>query len=1470
MKKLIAWVTIAFCMLKSVNVFAQIDLNKGLIAYYPFNGNANDASGNGNNANFNNATPALDYYGNPNSAYYFNGADNYIRIPNAPSINPANTISVCAWVKPMGFYKGKCHGNSILMKGDGDYLTGSYLLRFDDNFITKGNNCVNALVDTVKQTYYGLANTYNQADTPYVEKNVWQSLVYTYDGSTSRLYVGCLLVSEVNDPGRTFSNSYDLFLGRLNSIQYPYWFNGVLDEVRIYNRALNVDEIKAYSFSCKDELPCNNWLNVTQNVSGIQIGDLDISGKKITVEATFNRTKPYTGNELYAGNLVSKHAYPTDVNYLLRPNTAEITTTNGYFRTPDICDIELNKTYHVAMVYDGSTLKFYRDGYLMSLVPCTGDLYQNNYITAIGTYAADPINYHTTNFEGYINEVRIWNVVRTQAQLREYMNGSLPNPATQTGLLAYYTFDDLKNKQGNSFWDGSLIGDATINNINPQCTFISDSCSSSNLPVIGNIINAYTPVLALDKCENTLTVTDASAFKAGDTVLIIQMKGAVVDNSNSSSFGNIINYNSAGNYEFNYVKSINSNNIILQNTLERSYEIPNGKVQLVRVPYYSGVAVSSTLSCPAWDGSKGGVIVLNAKDSVVLNSPVDVSGKGFRGGTGVNTGLLVTNCFTNGYNYSKGNIIAAQKGESITSIDDNILCGKGAPAAGGGGGLDHNSGGGGGGNGGPGGFGGYQLNVCGSSPYDNRGIGGRALSYSGTSNKIFMGSGGGAGHANNPGNTPPDGGNGGGIIIITTPKLINNTQQIISNGGDATQCTNASDCHDGMGGGGAAGTILLNVQQFVNNLVVNTNGGKGADIVTSNVLSAGLIGPGGGGGGGILWVSSPSLSSGINYSSLGGARGVIINDSNNPWGSVNGSSGQTLFNLTLPFDNTSFKKNIDSIRFAKTLSGCNSFLFSGIAYTNSSPVVNWQWSFGDGGTASSQNISHTYSSPGTYTVKLIGTDINGCKDSISQQVIISIVNANATGDTTICSGSSAQLNVTVIGTASYLWSPSNGLSSTTIANPIANPTDTTKYFVTVTDESGCKVIDSVTVNVAPLPVISTINDTTICPGTSVTLTTTGNNSNTYSWSPGTGLNNAGIKNPVASPKTQTKYIVTATTTSGCKSKDSVTVSLYPAATITTSNDTTICHDTNVQLSASGGVNYSWSPAGSLNNPDIANPVANPDATTNYIVTVTDGNSCAYKDSVKVSVIEKAQFSISPDQSVCPGQSVTISATGGGTYQWSPDTVFANPSLATQTVAPGVTTTYTVTINANNFCNDQSVKSTTVSIKPDAVIGTRKDNDIDCIHTGTRLYAAGAATYEWSPTSGLDDATKSNPMCSIDATTTYIVKGTTSAGCTGYDTITVYVTNDGGDIFQMPSAFTPNGDGLNDCFGISKWGDITNLQFEIFNKWGNLIFRTTNPSECWDGNYKDMAQPPGVYVYWIRATSKFCGNIFKKGTVVIIR
>jgi hypothetical protein len=190
-------------------------------------------------------------------------------------------------------------------------------------------------------------------------------------------------------------------------------------------------------------VPCNNWLSLPSYPSYVSVGDLDIPGNQLTVEALFIRTTPYPNGYNWAGDLVSKHVDPTDVNYLLRPNNAEITTTNGFFATPPICQIQLNKLYHVAMVYDGVSLKFYRNGFLMSQIAASGNLIQNNHQTRIGLYDA---LVHNTNLIGFINEVRIWNTVRSQSQIRTYMTGTLPNPTSQPGLLAYYSFNDLINK----------------------------------------------------------------------------------------------------------------------------------------------------------------------------------------------------------------------------------------------------------------------------------------------------------------------------------------------------------------------------------------------------------------------------------------------------------------------------------------------------------------------------------------------------------------------------------------------------------------------------------------------------------------------------------------------------------------------------------------------------------------------------------------------------------------------------------------------------------------------------------------------------------------------------------------------------------------------------------------------------------------------------------------------------------------
>src|SRR6201999_1811218 len=146
---------------------------------------------------------------------------------------------------------------------------------------------------------------------------------------------------------------------------------------------------------------------------------------------------------------------------------------------------------------------------------------------------------------------------------------------------------------------------------------------------------------------------------------------------------------------------------------------------------------------------------------------------------------------------------------------------------------------------------------------------------------------------------------------------------------------------------------------------------------------------------------------------------------------------------------------------------------------------------------------------------------------------------------------------------------------------------------------------------------------------------------------------------------------------------------------------------------------------------------------------------------------------------------------------------------------------------------------------------------------------GGILYTWTPALGLSNPLSPNPVATIDSTTTYIVKGTSLNGCYAYDSITVNVTATGANTFVVPNAFTPNGDGHNDCFGVAHWGDIQLEELEIYDRWGMRVFSTRNPSECWDGTFRGRQQEMGTYVYIIKART-YCGEITRKGTLILVR
>jgi gliding motility-associated-like protein len=298
-------------ILMSRELFCQVNLNLGLVAHYPFNGNANDMSGNNNNPIINTATLTGDRFGNANSAYRFNGLNNYMQIKNSTSLNTGNKISLCAWVKVSGFYYGQCKANSVLMKGNSDFLPGNYAIRFDDATFNSGTSCSNQFPDTLHQTFRGVCSNNSKE---YIVKDKWYFVAYTYENNNCKFYVNCKLQDSVINNGLIFNNADDLFLGRLNNAQYPFWFNGDLDEVRIYDRALNFSEILALNqistpeFSFSQNI-CSPKEISFKNESSVSFKNYWLFGNGQKDSINKNPTHSYINYNSYSVSLVASNGF---------------------------------------------------------------------------------------------------------------------------------------------------------------------------------------------------------------------------------------------------------------------------------------------------------------------------------------------------------------------------------------------------------------------------------------------------------------------------------------------------------------------------------------------------------------------------------------------------------------------------------------------------------------------------------------------------------------------------------------------------------------------------------------------------------------------------------------------------------------------------------------------------------------------------------------------------------------------------------------------------------------------------------------------------------------------------------------------------------------------------------------------------------------------------------------------------------
>ncbi|RNI32471.1 T9SS C-terminal target domain-containing protein [Rufibacter immobilis] len=413
------------------------------------------------------------------------------------------------------------------------------------------------------------------------------------------------------------------------------------------------------------------------------------------------------------------------------------------------------------------------------------------------------------------------------------------------------------------------------------------------------------------------------------------------------------------------------------------------------------------------------------------------------------------------------------------------------------------------------------------------------------------------------------------------------------------------------------------------------------------------------------------------------------------------------------------------------------------------------------------------SASGTYTVTV---SLNGCSNTASIDAVIQPALANAGPDVATCPGQPVQLTAT--GGVRYSWSPSATLSDATIANPVATPTASTTYTVTVTGENGCVRTDQVVVTVNPLPVVTIAPAApAICVGSSVQLQASG--AATYSWSPAVGLSDPTSASPVATPLVTTTYTVTGTSASGCVNTKTVTVTVKPLPVANAGFDRTICSGQALTLgtAASSNGTYLWEPATGLSSASAKTPTLNLQNTSNrpittvYKLTVTS-NGCSTTDEVAITVNPAIPASAGPDVSICTGGSAQLQASGGTTYRWSPTTNLSDPNIANPVAFPTATTRYIVTVtNAEGCSRNDTVM---VNVNPAPALAVTPAAPSICVGSSLQLQATGATSYSWSPAAGLSDPTSASPIASPTTTTTYTVTGTSAGGCVSTRTVTVRV------------------------------------------------------------------------------------------------
>jgi len=549
--------------------------------------------------------------------------------------------------------------------------------------------------------------------------------------------------------------------------------------------------------------------------------------------------------------------------------------------------------------------------------------------------------------------------------------------------------------------------------------------------------------------------------------------------------------------------------------------------------------------------------------------------------------------------------------------------------------------------------------------------------------------------------------------------------------------------------------------------------------------------------------------------------------------------------------------------------------------------ISFSWDFGDGNVSSTANPTHTYTEYGTYQVRLITNPGSECVDTFIKTIYITQDNLQiAAPDVTACEGQTATLalNATNGNVAWVTWIfGSDTIQSAGPSIQIPAIMGQEVGFI-ASSSAGCIYTGNLSLVVLPAPIaLATADPDVVIRGASTTLSVEEVGGVAYSWQPASSLSSPNLPTTLATPlQNQWYYITLIDSQTGCSATDSVFVRVLECS------DTLQASIGLLTSGSCGNAPYVFSGVSSLEEVEFtwdfgdgstaAGPFVEHVYSTagTYIVTMIATKESLCSDTVQLEItIETTDLQYQTRSfSACVGSEVLLdlSIESDEAFQvvWSvlPGQVFFDDTITYIIQETEVISFSITTLSGCTF------RDSIMVVALENAIAASVDKSIISPGETVQLWAdpSEGNEFSWSPSQTVSNPFISNPTATLFTTTTFTVTATDMNGCIAIDSVTVTVEVElfcTDEYVFIPSAFSPNGDGRNDTWGVRS-EVVEEISVSVYNRWGELVFESDRIEVTWDGFYKDAPAVADVYGYYVKVRCTGGEVLERKGNLTLIR